>query len=190
MADTIGDLLRFAKGGQLGVTQGMGPPPTPDVPGLPPELLALRPQVQQGPKWAQVIGRIGDTLALMAGGQAHYGNQIRDEQAAQDDWDQRVALESYRARQRLDELRAKAMQPPEPTAMERNFQWWSGLDPKQKESFAQYQDVVEPRFVPDGFGGGQYVSRGGSIPQGFNPDEWEIVPGPQGGPTPRASGGF
>lgn len=142
-------------------------------------LMAQRPEVKQ---WQKILGTIGDALQVAGGGRASFGPSQQEQQASDEDWQRQVAIEQYKARQRLEEKRAEAMRPPPPTAMERNFQWYNTLPPEQQAAFARYQDVVQPKFVPDGYGGGQTVSRsGGGMPPQYDPEEWEVVEGPQGG---------
>lgn len=75
---------------------------------------------------------------------------------------------------------------PDIPAAQKNYQWWDSLPPAEKAKYAQYQSVVNPKWITGADGRPQQMT-GGGLPQGYDPNEWEIVEGDGGG---NATGGF
>lgn len=80
--------------------------------------------------------------------------------------------------------------PEGPTSEMRNFQSYQGMDPVTRQQYGAYQDLTNPRFTNTP-AGTQFIPRTsiGGLPQGFDPNEWEVVDGPGGGGG-NATGGF
>jgi len=182
----IGDLMQQRSAlGQMGVQmppQPMPQPiqaPQPELPGLPPELMALRPQKRDG--WKNVVGTILDLVAAGSGYKPGYWSGVADEKQQYSDFEQKVALQQAEARRRLEEKRAEAALPQPPTAMERNIEVLSRLyGPK----FAK-QYVMKPTFVQNWDGTQTEVPTGGDAPDELPADFFG-----DGGPAPSAPGGF
>lgn len=68
----------------------------------------------------------------------------------------------------------------QPTTEQQNFNQYSGMAPEQQQKYLQYKDVTDPRFTNTP-AGTQFVPRqsAGGLPQGYDPNEWEPVQGPQ-----------
>lgn len=54
-------------------------------------------------------------------------------------------------------------EPAEPTAMQRNYEFLTGRDPRLGQQYLETQ-ANPPRFIPDGMGGGQWAQPGGAMP--------------------------
>lgn len=182
MAKTVGDLLRFNRspleqmgvslpgpiggygGGTWNVDGTQATPVQQAGPSLDTtnadlaDLLGLRPKKREG--WQNVLGTIFDVMASVGGQKPQYWSGIADEKAQYDDFQQRMALEQYKARQRLEEQRAKAMQPPEPTSLMQNFEF---LRDRYGEDFAK-DYVMKPTFVQNWDGTRTQVGGGGDAP--------------------------
>ena len=140
---------------------------------------------------AGALAVIGDAFAQRGGGQPMamqglMGNRLSAVKMAQD----RAQAEQDRPPGRADiswQLSEKAKyETPDIPAAQKNYQWWDSLPPAEKAKYAQYQSVVNPKWITGADGRPQQMT-GGGLPQGYDPNEWEIVEGDGGG---NATGGF
>lgn len=84
--------------------------------------------------------------------------------------------------------------PAEQPAFVKNLEAWQQMDPQKRQEVAQMQSVLNPRFMT-GADGLPYQQGPAQVPQPApwqqNPDDWEMVPGPQqGGGAGNGAGGF
>lgn len=140
---------------------------------------------------AGVLAVIGDAFAQRGGGQPM---AMRNLMGSRNDAMQ-MAREAHAAQQaRMEgredfswQLGEKAKyETPDIPAAQKNYQWWDSLPPAEKAKYAQYQSVVNPKWITGADGRPQQMT-GGGLPQGYDPNEWEIVEGDGGG---NATGGF
>lgn len=145
-----------------------------------------------GSKGAMIAGIIGDMLATASGGQAQaIPMMVQQRQREQD----AAAADAQWTRRRMEgredkqwEWQNKPQEVSVPPIL-RDAQAWAGMTDAQKEAYKQLQQI-KPQFIPDGLGGGQWVTPG--APAAQQPAIGAVVPDPrkQGGPTPTASGDF
>jgi len=140
---------------------------------------------------AGILAAVGDAFTQRGGGQPMamqglMGNRLSAVKMAQD----RAQAEQDRQQGREDfswQLSEKAKyETPDIPAAQKNYQWWDSLPPAEKAKYAQYQSVVNPKWITGADGRPQQMT-GGGLPQGYDPNEWEIVEGDGGG---NATGGF
>lgn len=91
-------------------------------------------------------------------------------------------------------LRQKLMpEPVQPPAFVKNLEAWRQMTPDQQAEVAQMQNTLQPSFFR-GEDGRQYQNQpaqvGTPAPWHDNPDEWEMIPDPQGGGAGNGAGGF
>lgn len=192
----IAPLLRKPMGGMIGATQ-----PGFEIGGQQMDLQQPMPAPQVAPKkpgfdWNLVAGSIGDALQTFGGGQGTYAPAMADlqEQMAR----QQAVREQIEAQARQrQQARAEGMQDwqtkqdilrnnPNPTALQRDYEYFRQQPGNEKMSIGQFMQVYRPQFVP-GFDGQYQVAQGGGLPGGYDPEEWEVV---EGGPQGSPAGGF
>lgn len=158
----------------------------------------------KGGKGWEILGIIGDALQATGGGQPTYGPMMAEQRQEEERGRQRLAELLMQQQQRQAD-RDAALQDrmkiidyqrenPAPDAFGRALMG-AGIDPSSAEAQALYRKRAEMltnpvQLVPDGMGGYQAVrpnEAAGGLPQGYDPNEWELVPGDAGG---NASGGF
>ena len=138
--------------------------------------------------WRDVLGSVLDTIAI-AGGRdgAYWGNvqrqqdQYREDQKDYQALQQQVNMANYKGDLSLYETAMKAAQGPEPTALMQNDAF---LRQQYGDDFAR-KYIMKPTFVQNW--DGTQTEIGGGLPPGYDPSEWEVVPGGAGG---NASGNF
>ena len=149
----------------------------------------------QGGKGWMALGIIGDALQAMDGGQGTYMPAMIDmrEQAAKE----RARLNEIRMRQQqaiedrqsrmADAIALKQWERdnPGPTEFQRNYQWLDQTDKKAAASYkSRMTNDVTWRQGPDGQ---WYPIQNPTTPTA---PVGKLTPLTEGGPTPRASGGF
>lgn len=156
-----------------------------------------------GDGW-KILGLIGDALQVTGGGRASYAPMVAEQQQLETQGRQRLAELMAKA-QAAQEARQQALEDqktlidyrvdnPGQDSFGRALTG-AGIDLASPEAKALYRKRAEMltnpvQLVPDGMGGYQAVrpnAMGGSLPQGYDPSEWEVVPGDAGS---NASGGF
>lgn len=156
-----------------------------------------------GDAW-KIMGIIGDALQTAGGGQATYApymQQLQERISEEEKFRQRLQAQAQQKQQEREaalrdrkEILDYQRENPMPDSFARALQG-AGINPESPEGQALYRQRAEMltnpvQLVPDGMGGYQAVrpnESGGGLPQGYDPSEWELVPGDAGG---NASGGF
>lgn len=117
----------------------------------------------QGGIGRSIAGVIGDTLLRQGGNAPVFAPAMQRQQQ------QKFAQQQYE-RKRRDELEDQmAMarwkrENPEPNALERNVEWMENATPEQRQTAAEYYDMVTPKIV-NGADGRAYPVRRSSGPQ-------------------------
>lgn len=156
-----------------------------------------------GSGW-NILGIIGDALQGAAGLQGTYGAAVAENNKLETEGRQRLA-ELLAKAEAAKVQRSQALEDqkslidyrsanPGPDTFGRALAG-AGIDPNSPEARALYRKRAEMltnpvQLVPDGMGGQIAVrpnEMGGGLPQGYDPEEWELVPGDAGS---NASGGF
>jgi hypothetical protein len=143
-----------------------------------------------GTGW-KILGVIGDALQAAGGGKGTYAESMMDLQKRTDDerkWQAQLA-------QQAEIARMKAADPGEDSFT--RAMMGAGIQPGSPEYIQMARKRAEMltnpvQLVPDGMGGQVAVrpnSMGGGLPQGYDPSEWEVAPGPGGGVS-NGTGGF
>lgn len=170
------------------------------------------PQVQEpkpsafakGGKGWEIVGILGDALATAGGGQATYGPMMAEQRQLEEKGRQKLAELMAQIEQRKAD-RAAALEDrktiidyqrdnPAPDSFQKALML-AGIDPDSDEARnlarKRAEMLTNPvQLVPDGMGGYAAVrpnEAASGLPQGYDPSEWELVPGDAGG---NASGGF
>lgn len=176
---------------------------TQPMPPAPPEAKKPGAFGKGGDAW-KIMGIIGDALQTAAGGQATYAPAImslQEQIAKENQFQQRLQAQAEQRRlereQGLQDQKALIdyrNTNPTPDSFQKAL-LAAGIDPNSDEARnlarKRAEMLTNPvQLVPDGMGGYQAVrpnESGGGLPQGYDPSEWELVPGDAGG---NASGGF
>lgn len=149
---TLGELMLPTT--TLGQLIGASAPGTTNVPQVtpatpPPAAPTLASYMKQPKDWQKILGIIGDALQTAGGGRGSFVPmlQAQREKAAEQQQAYDLAERKFNNERHLAQMKAA-----EPPALAQNYNWWNALDPQSKAAFAQYQDVVQPKFVtgPDG----------------------------------------
>lgn len=137
-----------------------------------------------GDAFAQQNGADGGSVAMLSQGRA--AKLAADKAMRAAEAKRATDFQDWQTREqwKLDHPAA-----PEATAEQRNFQAYRGMDTRGRDEFLRYQDAVNPRFTntPSGT---QYIPRTSRLPQGYDPNEWDVVDGPAPNapqPAPGAS---
>ena len=144
-----------------------------------------------------IAGSLGDALMQMGGMRPIYGPTMQQRRQQAYEQQQR---EAQRAQEWDDFTRQYDYKRANPTAAAPDVftrtLMAAGIDPASDQGRALYKQrattMASPPMMigPDGL---PYAKAPvSSVPEGYDPEEWEPVDGPsqQGGPTPPASGGF
>lgn len=150
-----------------------------------------------GGKGAMLAGILGDALSQASGGQAVVLPQmLAERERARRSQEEEAQWTRRRTAQNQDWMAHEQWKldnkPPEVSPMERDLKFWQGLDPAGQAAYRAMQ-AAKPQFIPDGMGGGQWVTvPGGGAPAAppGPPPGVTFTPLDNGGPTPPASGGF
>ena len=89
---------------------------------------------------ADILGIIGDGLAVWGGGRASYGPAIREDRLLRDQLQQRYDLAEYQNNlERANKKWEWANKPETPTEMQRNYEWLLGTDPEAAKNYKSRQ---------------------------------------------------
>lgn len=158
---------RMAQGSQQGIPQ--------EAWELPPELLAQRPKP---PTWAKVLGLISDGIRGYQGQAPEFGPRMAEQRQQDEEWQRQVQLAQWKAK--IDEnfkLADRAYEASKPPAAAKNLEWWQGLDPNQRDAYADYASASRPpQFVQNWDGTRTQVSGGGEAPDTLPPNFFDEEP--------------
>lgn len=135
-----------------------------------------------GDAFAQRGGGQGGAVDMLTGGRMNAMKLARDAQQRQQE--RQEGLQDYRSKAEIDAEFAPA---PKAPAMQQNYEWWKGLPATEQAKFGAYQSIVNPKWQTGADGVPRQMT-GGGLPQGFDPNEWEVVD--EGGQTGAPSGDF
>lgn len=152
----------------------------PAMPSIDPQSLAPK----KRPVWKDILGSLLDTFAVAGGAQAGYWptvqkGQERDDKA-REKLEEAIALQKQRMADRAAALEDRKTfsdyqhQNPGPTNVARMLAE-AGIDPNSEQG---KQLIIQAIQRPIMIGGEAYAPQapqGGGLPQGYNPDEWEVV---------------
>lgn len=82
-----------------------------------------------------------------------------------------------------------ANQKPDLPPIVRDAEAWAAMTPEQRAAYQSLEDVRNP-IIRQGQDGLPYAHSRGQLPEGYDPNEWEVVPGPANGGPASAPGGF
>lgn len=167
-----------------------------------PQVQAPKPSAfAKGGKGWEILGIIGDALQTAGGGQATYAPFVGEQRELETQGRQRLA-ELLQEQQQRQADRQAALEGQKSLIDYRNAnpgmdsfgRALSGAGIEGDEAKSLYRKRAEMltnpvQLVPDGMGGYQAVrpNESGGLPQGYDPSEWELIPGDAGG---NASAGF
>jgi hypothetical protein len=156
------------------------------------------PQPKKMSKGQIIAGIIGDALAGAAGRGPAFGQMLAQQRQYENEQAQQQAQWGLQRRARLEDWQAQQdyeRAHPAPTAphyFETNNGSVGMIGPDGKPQIVYNDPTPKMNFIPDGLGGGQWVSvpnQAPSMPVAPAKPVGTLIP-IQGGPTPPASGGF
>lgn len=163
-----------------------------------PQVQAPKPSAfAQGGRGWEILGIIGDALQTAGGGQATYAPLMAERRELEEKGRQRLSELMMEQQQRQADRDAalegqKALidyrrENPGQTQLALNYEYARSQPGQESLTFPQFMSMYKPQIVGGAETGYYNVSPGaqGGLPQGYDPEEWEVVPGGAGSGQPN-----
>jgi hypothetical protein len=102
-----------------------------------------------GPDWHRIAGIIGDGLSGLAGQPGMYARSMNEAHQQQSMLDRQMALAQWK------------MQNPDPTSMQRNYEYLKGIDPTKAETYLNAQANPQTLMTDPTTGALMFAPKGG-----------------------------
>lgn len=149
---------------------------------------------ERGGRGWEILGIIGDALQTAGGGRATYAPAIAEQRQLEEAGRQKLAQYLMEQEQRKADREAslagqkelidyRAANPGQ-TQLQQNYEYARSLPGQEGMTFPQFMSMYKPQIMGSAETGYYNmtpgVMGGGGLPQGYDPNEWEVVPGGAG----------